>query len=762
MKKRIIALVLVVVMSLLAFTGCSKSVDFIEDISSYAKFKDGVDFMAALQSLKIKDGDFTNEEAKRVENVKAQIYNSVVTGLLNANPEHLTTGKVDGGDVLYFVYYAVDKDNNVYYFSNMNESTAENSGHVIKLGDVKDTEKVLSELKKALDAKEYENIEQYIYDMYTATELEKDAKVEATRTATEDCEANHTHEATADKTAGQLKEECIQTAVNNAVEEALKVKEGKTYVISYTRSYTENVDGQDVVNEVTAKYEQVTINSADDFHKKLIDNATLGKVVSVPNPDEEGKTITKFTAEKDGKTYTYSNVTVRWEVKEDVEPFLSFTFKPFTSSTSLSPDSAYTSKDGKTNTVSLDKDTELTYYVYPVYYVDAPAVEEVNGADILKYIVGSNIKADYFDAFKDAVYKEEGQADKPVSELVAKMVKVFDTKNTDYYAKGTELYLALGLYDKAVADGGSSPTTAQKEAIADATAKLLAAQLAKIDELKLADKISAATTDAEGNNAIYNEYYEGIEHTLVEKYNKTIVENVQQAVWTLIKDSVEVTNYPEKAVKEYYELIYNDYEYKYYKESTNGVRNVDAYATLTDYLVKTLKVADASKVEAAITEEAKAMLKPIIQLYYVASVVEADAVAKMAGYVESDIAAGAYTTDEEKETARKDAETFYVDKDYMKQYKKDVGRRFYKDVMDQYGELNVRASFQFNKLFYYLTSAELVSTEDGGHTHTETKATNTDGIWTVEFRNVKYVIDVAGEGSSEGSTDTDTDHDHDH
>ena len=759
MKKRIIALVLVVVMSLLAFTGCSKSVDFVEDISSYAKLKDGVDFMAALQSLKIKDGDFTNDEAKRVENVKAQIYNTVVTGLLNTNPEHLTTGKVDGGDVLYFVYYAVDKDNNVYYFSNMNEATAENSGHVIKLGDVKDTEKVLSALKEALDAKEYENIEQYIYDMYTAAELEKDTKVAATKAATEDCEANHTHEATEDKTAEKLKMECIQTAVDNAVKEALEITAGKTYVISYTRSYTENVDGQDVVNEVTAKYEQVTLDSADPFHKILIDNASLGKIVGVPNADEEGKTLTKFTVEKDGKTYTYSDVTIRWEVKENVEPFLSFTIKPFTASTAVAPDSAHTSKDGKTNTISMDKDTELTYYVYPVYYVDAPAVEEVNGADLLNYVVGSKIKADYFDAFKDATYVE-GETSTPVNELVAEMVKVFDTKNAEIYTDGSNLKDCLAAYDKAVADGGSSPTTAQKEAIADAAAALLAEQLKTV--APYVEKINKATTNEETGDALYNEYYEGIEHTLVEKYNKTIVENVQKAVWTLIKDSVEVTNYPEKAVKEYYDLIYNDYEYKYYKESTNGVRNVDAYATLTDYLVKTLKVADASKVEAAITEEAKAMLKPIIQLYYVASVVEADAVAKMAGYVESDIAAGAYTTDEEKESARKDAENFYVDKDYMKQYKKEVGRRFYKDVMDQYGELNVRASFQFNKLFYYLTSTELVSTEDGGHTHTEAKAVNNEGIWTIEFRNVKYVIDVAGEGSSEGSTETDTDTDHDH
>ena len=84
----------------------------------------------------------------------------------------------------------------------------------------------------------------------------------------------------------------------------------------------------------------------------------------------------------------------------------------------------------------------------------------------------------------------------------------------------------------------------------------------------------------------------------------------------------------------------------------------------------------------------------------------------------------------------------------MKQYKKDVGRRFYNDVIEQYGEINVRASFMFNKLFYYLTCTDVKSSDEGGQSHSEVVTVlNDDGFWTIQFRNDKigYVIKGVGE-----------------
>lgn len=740
MKKRIIALILVVVMSLLAFAGCAKSVDFVEDIGSYAKFKDGVDFKAALQALEIEDGDFTNSEAKRVETIKTSIYNSVVSGILNSNAEHKTEGNVDGGDVLYFVYYAVDKDNNVFYYSNMNEATAENKGHVIKLGDsISEDDKFMTALQNALLAEDMKDkdVKDYIYDMYTATEIKDANKADANKAATEYCEQNHkddtAHKDKDGKTAAQLKEECIQDKVDELLTEDLKLEAGKKYVIMYTRS--KNTAEGGVINEA-AKYEEITLDSTNEFHKILLENAILNELVKVDNKETTDNTTDKTGDIKVGD-YTYKNVKVLWEVKP-VEHFVSVTIKPFGASTAISPDSVYNaSASGSTNTVSLDKDSELTYYVYPVYYVDAPAVEEINGEHILKYIVGSNISENSYDAFKDATYvDEETNTTKPVSELVTKIKEVFDTKNETHYANGTDLNLLLKAYDKAVAAGNS--TTEQKNAIADAKAALLAKQIETITPFVVA--LNAATTDENGKSAIYDEEYENKEHTLVKTYNQTIVENVQKAVWTLIQDSVEVTKYPEKALKEYYKMIYDDYEFQFYHGDTNGKANVDAYGTLTNYLIKTLKVADESKIEDAITAQAQAKLKLIIQIYYVASVFEAEALANIPGYVEADIAAGAYEKDEDKESARKEAKLFYVDNDYMKHLKKEVGRRFYKDLISQYGELTIRASHQFNKIFYYLTCTELVSHNDGDHAHTEVKATLTGDVWSVNFRNVKYVI----------------------
>ena len=77
---------------------------------------------------------------------------------------------------------------------------------------------------------------------------------------------------------------------------------------------------------------------------------------------------------------------------------------------------------------------------------------------------------------------------------------------------------------------------------------------------------------------------------------------------------------------------------------------------------------------------------------------------------------------------------FLVDDAYMKGYKKEVGRAYYKSVIEQYGEINLRAGFQFNRLFYYLTSTNIELNEDGTHTESVYK----DGK--LDFRTISYTI----------------------
>ena len=751
MKKRIIALVLVVVMSLLTFVGCDKTTDFIdEDLNNYAAFDASkeVDFWTALKNLEIEDAEFTSSQAKRIETLKAQIYTSVVTGMLKADPDHQTTGKIDGGDVFYFVYYgeytvkaegeeAKDKKY-TFDFSNMDESKVSS----ITLGDVDDTA-FMKGLEEALGKVEYDDLASYIYDVVTKTEVTNDiknnadVKAEATKQATEEAE-KETFEDKDGKTKEQLKEEWIKTKTDEIIEqkvaEALKIDEQLTYVISYKRKLaTETSD-----LEETTKYE--ILDKDHPLYETIVKHGSLGGLVA---EKVEGQTAGKTSFDmEDG--YTYSDINIKWGIKNFKE-FVSFEVE-LEEDLKTTPDNDYNSDN--TDLAKIAKGTKVTYHVYPVYYISAPAVDEIGGADILNYIVGSNIKAGYFDAFEGAVYKEEGKDDVAVSTLVDELVEIFNTKNEKHYEKGSKLSILLNAYNAAVDAGGSNPTGDKKTAIDNAAAALLKAQLAEAKET--VDKISAAT-DVEGEkNALYTEYYEGLEHTSAEKYNTAIVQKVQKAVWDLIQEYVVVNEYPEKALKEYTKLVYDDYEYNYYKSE----KAQQEYDTFTEYLVKELGCGTADKISEKIEEKAKEVLKPTIQIYFVAYELKKDAGKEMAAFVQSDIEAGVYSTDEAAELALEDAADFFVDAAYMKNYKKEVGRRAYKQVIEQYGEINVRTAFQFNKLFSYLTSAKYVKTTEGGEDHAEVEAVLTDDTWTVQFHNSRIGYTAVEPKTTSSSTST--------
>ena len=92
-----------------------------------------------------------------------------------------------------------------------------------------------------------------------------------------------------------------------------------------------------------------------------------------------------------------------------------------------------------------------------------------------------------------------------------------------------------------------------------------------------------------------------------------------------------------------------------------------------------------------------------------------------------------------EESAKENASYFLITDEVFKDYKKEIGRAYYRQLTEQYGEINLRASFQFNKLFYYLTSTNIQQSTEGDHKHTEVKYTE-DGSM-IDFRIVKYTIE---------------------
>jgi len=771
MKKRIIALVLVAVMSILSLVSCG-GFDFAkEDLSKYADFN-YAEFKKALASIEIEDGDFTTNEETRQKKVLATVYDKIADAIVAAatDEDKNKSGAIGAGDVLYYVYYAVDAEGNVYFYSEMDEksmtASSTKAAHVIELGGIDVEDEDADEIKKLIkqnlvaDA----DLADYVYSMITATEIKEQVKEEfnAAKEETEETEGEtedtpNENDATTDSTTEE-------DALEAAIAEALKVKVGDRVVISYSRSY-KNIEEDSAETTVTesAVYEAITVDEANPFASKLV-GATIDSSVAIKVDDS-----TSFDVEIDGVTYTYSNVKILYKVESEGKPIATFNYT-YTTDKNVTPDNVRSTGAGKVNL----KDKELTYYVYPVYSISVPAANEIKGSDVLEWITGAKIATDSFDVFEDEgyVYKEEGKDDEKLTDLVKDLVNIYnpDEEDNDFYADGTDLKDAHDKYLDKVEEGGSSPTSAQKEEI-DA-AKKIYNDLQKAEAKKIYAKIDVAVKGEESaSDAIIKEYTEDTYHDLKIAYDTNIVESVEIAIWKLVQDSVKVNSYPEKLVKEYKEHIYDTYEYEYYKgtttsDSTTGssVSNYETYENLNAYIIKQLNVSSEDQIDSAIEAKAKASIEPLIKIYVVAKACEADALAVLPGFVKQDVDAGKYDVnvheleetygdaaadkiadaeeqaEETKTYVLEDAERFIINDQYIKAYKKRVGNASYDNFVKSYGEINLRAYFQFDKLFYYLTYASYELDMSDGHGHEEYKYTTIDGVDYIDFKTVKYTI----------------------
>ena len=734
MKKRIVALILTVVMSLLTLASCG-SFDFVEeDLTAYASF-DAAKFMEDLKKLEIEDGEFTTNEATREKILAATVYNAIVDKLLAQRDEddRKTEGKLGAGDVLYFVYYATDADGNMFFGSDMNESSITASStkgnHVVRLDDYLEGEddeflKLVADAVNKADL----DIKDYVYSMLSKTELETEA-VDALK---------------------ETKPDATDDEIKNAKAEAIKVKVGKKYYISYTVTH-EETNEEGVTTKVTEKvaYELVTLTTDNEFTKQILDavTANVGGTVAPKAPITVKKTVDDKEV-----TYDYSEVKILWEVDGEVNPMVTFEYTPYDTKKEVTPDSLYAS--GK----KIDlKDKALTYHICPVYFLEAPAFEAITGADVLYYINGSSLSDTSYEAFEDV----EGLED-----LLKDVKSVFATteKDNKFYAEGTELAKLLKAYNDV---GGTNPTTEQKADNTKAKEALTEGQNAELK--KVVEKIAALTVDGKTlATLVLDEYKDNTKHSLKESYDSDIVSKVRQEVLDLIYESVKLNGqYPEKLLKEYVDHLYESYEYTYYTGNFDTTTsNVKKYATLNDYLVATLKVSGVDKIGEAIEKEAKEAIDPIIKIYVVAKAIEKYAVADMPGYIQADIDAGVYEINEEeyrdyygdkadkkiaeakenaeenKKAALEEATMFLIDDAYMRRYKREVGSAFYRQQIDAYGEINLRAALQFNKIFYYLTCTEIDMNDDEGHV--EIQYTKDDNV-RLDFRTVDYTIKVETE-----------------
>ena len=478
-----------------------------------------------LGKIEIEDGDFTTDEATRLKITAAKIYSAVVDKIVASTEEEERNTTFEealtAGDVLYFVYYAVgkDSDGNEYRFdsAHMDVSYITNSTykaqHVVKLDNYyySEADTLLGLIKDAVLA----NLASLNpYSTKTKAQLEADFadqwKEDHDGKSYEDMldtfkldhrAEKHSDDSTCDETT------CYNVALQafkdeyaNAKADAIKVKDGNTYYVSYTRTYEKakldeegNVvtddDGNTVYETVTEKavYEEMTLSASDPLHAVLLNADATAKVgdtafkafISKDAETEEVTTNSTFPViftdapadVKDGK-YTYSSFAIKWMVEKKGTP-ITVPHTPETKEDNTNDDGVVekVEKTPDNLTVSGEKvdivGMEWTYYVFPVYAIDAPLTSEITAYDILYHIYGSKLTANSLEILGE----EYKNGEETLEALLKEISMIFDTKSTvegnTYYKEGGVLYQLNKDYNDAVTAGGSKPTDEQQTKIAE-------------------------------------------------------------------------------------------------------------------------------------------------------------------------------------------------------------------------------------------------------------------------------------------------------
>lgn len=618
MKTRIISLILVLVMAVLTLASCAYNYAA-NDMSQYVAF-DEDDFKAQLNALKIDDADFGTDEDIRWLKVKDTIYTQL--GKESDKDEKLTEGKPGEYDLYYYCYYATytnkDGEEIIVFSAKMKESGA--TELQLGLSSLKDLNKKIADALKDLDLKKDD-----AYSTDTSTET--------------------------------------KTALGNMI------------AVSYKEAYTKPADGgktEKVSNTVTNMI--VTLPSA--AVAEGAEPTLLDKLVGLNVAASEKKSFDIYrdingdgTIDKDGddaEKVEYTDVVVDWVVKSGVNEYgesgITVTDKTYTATTS--------EKDVYGKSYDL-KDVELTYHIFPVYYVDV--TEDITAQVVLDTLLGDSIKAPN-DVDGDGVIKEEkdtnenGKIDEDEkSEEYEGSLDVFhdkdykngDEKIADLVKKLVELYTDLAeaeedletkqtAYDKAnktVEDkkaDNKTPTKEEEDALTAATTNLNDAKKAKEDADKaVADQITkilgcTKAGDDKGLAAVIVEQYrqsvyDGLESTYKSAIKKNLATEIYAIVEELAKFSKDENGWwvlPRAAVDEAYKRVLNNYKYTFYEGDFNSTTsnyskyNGDFYKFLKEDSNNGLglgKEATMQDIYNALGAEAEAAVKDTIIVYRLAA-----------------------------------------------------------------------------------------------------------------------------------------------
>ncbi len=449
-----------------------------------------------------------------------------------------------------------------------------------------------------------------------------------------------------------------------------KGEEGDVAYVTYTKTEGST---QTVVN-----YEKVTLSaeSENPVAKKLV-GKNVGTVESEWT-EGEGESAVKYTSAK-----------ILWVVEDEgTEYTVTYTLEDKISTKDLAVG---------TTSIDIEKDTVLTYHVYPVYYYE---VAEFSAEEVLKTLITSLTKdslecldecEELINTFKEKVTALTN-AEKAYDEAVTAQKKAETALETAEAAARTK-----GEADETVTDidayiaadatviAAKSDLETKNAAVTEKETKKTEAETARDDAMKAIFTKVGAEDEAAGKAKIEEEYKETVKDTLVAEYNKDIKNKLAKAIWDLMKKSIKVSSYPKKAVNEVYDRMYESHEYTFYTESDSSTS--ESYYSIhggsfKEYLTTKMGADSFKDAKAKLRTEAEAYVADVIVIYFIADVLDQT-------YTKSEI----------------------------KEYKKDEDGDYSYNEYYQ-GESNTLVAYQFDKIMNYLLEST-TDEETGDVTYTD-------------------------------------------
>lgn len=845
MKKRIISLVLALVMIVATLVSCGQTSIVSRNLNDYlvAPFDEAAKqaFIEKLAKLEITDGEYTNDPAIRETIVKEDIYNLVASAIVTENKKK-ENGVVDANDIVYYNYYITDEAEVVYDFAFMKASSISSNKdkHNLKLGLVSENDKDFEFTGKIKDA--FVNlgadIKDYIYLVKSnkagdAVTVGDDTTVRAVISYTD----KYTKDGAEIVKKATFRE--IVLGKNSPDEFIKKLTSADTKLLIDKDAEFKKTEGEGTDNFFTLNVDGVDHTYSSVQVEWIIEK---GKELTFEyTPDEEFKRTpdslsasSSTPVDLNGKKLTYHIYPVYYyavagnDVSVDAESFIKYALGKDVKVDSFDVfgDENYkidTDEDGNGDKTAKALVEELV----KIYSTASSKTEKFdkNSSDAYIKLLGRIQAEDFID--ESLTEEAIPEKDKPLVALFYLSLLQNAGDSSDEAEEKVNRAL-VWIYanmadDKAVTGEGGlkalreeceNPDKNEAE-IETAKNNFRAAALSLYEDKKTEyynDALDAAKTakiaqivaatycgEEEGKpetlgEAVLAEKKAEIEYEREIEYNEYISEEVGKAVYKLIDETVKIADdkYPEDLVKEFYNHLYESYEYKFYKGNSSvkdkdgkTQSNYKAYGNLENFLnskdgAKNGTEENAKDYVEAITIQAKRHVAPLIKLYVIAQAFGDEANTKAIDFINSDIAAGRYDADyedddklsaaenqknreeaeksakENADKAKENAKKMLVTDAVYEEYKREIGSA-YSYYEEQYGEQNLRAALQSNRLFYFFLSTELEkdNNEDASDNVKIKAEKNADGKWEVKFHN-----DYIGYVLVDGDADADDGHDH--